>query len=150
MERFDLAALLNINLAVPAQEAVFEQMLQHYHSDDEWDVSVHLEATYKAVGLKRYRLEKQSLTKKLEETGTLETLSSSSARDHKGSCLSMLTGQEEPKIKIECEEVVAMHQNMKVVRSGEIKLLQSMQLLKKQKANCVALQTPGGWAGCVH
>ena len=73
--RLDLAALLNMNLAAPSQEAVFEKMLQHYASDDDWDEAVHLEATYEAVGLKRYRLEKQDLTRRLEESGTLETLS---------------------------------------------------------------------------
>jgi hypothetical protein len=147
--RYDLAALLNMNLSVPSQEAVFDKMLEHYACDDDWNEQVHLEATYKAVGLKRYRLEKQSLTRRLQEDGTVETLSSTSVRDHKGSCLSMLTGQEEPKVKIEAEQVLAMQQSMKVVRAGELKLLQSMQLLKKQKASCVALQTGAGWAVCV-
>lgn len=142
--RFDLAALLNMNLQIPVQAEIFADILKDIPCDDDWDESKPLEKSYKRLNMKRYKLSKTLLSEKTKVEGTEEELSTGTSKDHKGSGLSMITGKPDVVIKIEHPEVIAMQEEARVVRTGEVKLLGKMQELKKMKAQLLALDTVAG------
>ena len=142
--RFDLAALLNMNLQIPVQAEIFADILKDIPCDDDWDESKPLEKSYKRLNMKRYKLSKTLLTEKSKVEGTEEELSTGTSKFHKGSGLSMITGKPDIVIKVECPEVISMQEEARIVRTGEVKLLGKMQELKKMKAQLLALDTLAG------
>ncbi len=141
--RYDLAALLNMNLQIPLQAQIFAKILKDIPCDDDWDETMPLEKSYKSLNMKRYKLSKTLLSEKTKVEGTEEELSASTSKDHKGSGLPMITGKPDIVIK-KCPEVIAMQEEARIVSAGEVKLQSKMRELKKMKAQLLALDTVAG------
>ncbi len=144
--RYDLAKLLNFDLNDEEQKEAFKQVLACYDCDDDWDEEKPSEKAYKNIGLKRYKLEKKQLDFEGQVDGMMESFESQSSKEHKGNLLSIVSGKEmDPvNIKIECPEWVDMEEALRLVRSGELKLVTTINGLKKLKAQASAVNTGEG------
>ena len=138
--------MMNVNLESEGQMAFFDQVLDHYPFDYEWDESIMAEAIYKKMGnVKRYCLDKN--------LGTLSTSSSHMSEEYGSStshkCGTNLHAQLEgvPVVKIEVTESAELRELKdltKVCRSGELKLLQQVTMAKRQKFQLEALVNAAG------
>ncbi len=112
MLRYDLAALLNLNLQVPGHQQVLEGFKQELGGgDDDGDESDDYQRNRKSQGLKRNPLKKKMLQENKDSYTNEETIGSSTTKSAKENILKQISrapsgcSGEQPvlEIKVECK-----------------------------------------------
>jgi hypothetical protein len=101
------------------ESAVFKAMLNHFESDDAWDLNHPMEAIWIKMKEKRYKLEDlKGLTKTADREEDKEVMEKETQGGAVSSNLLML-GNPEPQIKMENEKWSKLQARLKVAKSGK-------------------------------
>ena len=130
---------------IPVESKEFEHFLQTLDSDDLWDERDQFEKGYKALGMKRYKIQAQG-TVEVDVSGTKNSESTSvySEVETKGAVKMLANegGDASSLVKIEVQEYMLLKTDMKSVRMGETMV---SKLIVEMKKNMAALgQVKGG------
>ena len=151
--RVDLAQLMNLNVAIPSHAAALEKMKASLGGGDMlWDDNVPHEKLCKDAGLLRFPLQKKLLQVDKEIESTHEEVTNTTS--NKGGNVTMNLKLLAPgcssddggiTIKVESQELVKLREDIKVIKSGELKLAAIVKELKLQLAGVECLEEKG-WA----
>lgn len=94
-----------------------ETICKGLEQDDDWDESDAFEKAYKAMGLKRYKLDKKQLSTSSEKESYQETVASSSSKDVKAAPKA-LPGLPELEIKIQNPDHLKLLNSVKTSKSA--------------------------------
>ena len=138
--------MMNVNLENEDQRTFFNQVLDHYPFDYEWDESIMAEAIYKKMGhVKRYCLDKNLGTLSTSSSHMREEYGSSTSHTGRSNLHAQLEGVPVVKLEVtESPELRELKDLTKICRSGELKLLQQVTMAKRQKAQLEALVNDAG------
>ena len=135
--RFNIATCLNLNYDSPSQKAVVDNICLKLKAqgmeDDAWDETDVVQSGFKASGLKRYKIDMQSLLKtKSTVDESKETFESTGAVQGSANQLAMLEDTQ-VKIKIESQVVLDLIAIKAVLKTGEVKISAAVNELKRIK-----------------
>jgi hypothetical protein len=77
--RYDVAGLLNLREDVPEQKALLDCVCEHLTVEGEWSDSTPIERAYKKLGYKRYRIDRNELSKRMHRDVKKDGVKSSKA-----------------------------------------------------------------------
>ena len=137
---FDVAALANMKMEIPAQKHLVEAICKGLEQDDEWDEDDVFEKAYKEAGLKRYKLDKKLLASKSQKESTMEHITSTSSKDIKGTPKA-LTGEADPVVKIQNPEHLELTTLAKTTKSAAAAVSTLSQHFKKILPSLVVLDS---------
>ena len=90
--RFDLAALLNLNLSVPGCVDLLAGFKAELGGgDDDWDVTDDYQKVCKSQGLKRFPLKKKLLQEDKQSTSNEESMGSTTTKSAKDNILNQIS-----------------------------------------------------------
>lgn len=151
--RMDLAQLMNLNVVIPSHAAALDKMKESLGGGDMlWDDKVPHEKLCKDAGLLRFPLQKKLLQvdKEIESTHEEVTNTTSNKGGNLTLNLKLLTAGSSCDdgvitVKVESQALIKLREDIKVIKSGELKLAAIVKELKLQLAGVECLEEKG-WA----
>ncbi len=112
-------------------------------SDDEWNIENNIERGYLKAGLKRFQIDHNMLDKKEHVEAHVDDWQSTTTRSDSKSLMDYMScgSSSGVVVKLENPDLLAMHEEIKVLRSGDPKVLSTIGQFKKLKATLGVMNT---------